>query len=307
MLFRSTTSTTDGGSIRSSYEYRDIGINLTVTPRINPQRMVVMEVTQTADDVAGEILIDGNLVPEITKRELNATIAVNDRSTIVLGGLILSRNAKSDTKIPLLGDIPVIGNLFKFKSTTKQRAELVVLLTPYVLMTPAEARAESTRLYSANSSRQREWHTGWSDSGFGRMSDRQKAEYIRDWERNRPAPFTRDLSKDILDDDDEPLPRRNSLFGRQRDEGRPVVVTDAIERIKQEEKEKAANAPRSAEANTAPAEEPVEVETMILPEEPEAIELPAELDPEAAPEVMPEPEPDAGPVIIDYDLPVPAR
>ncbi len=311
-----TTSTTDGGSIRSSYEYRDIGINLTVTPRINPQRMVVMEVTQTADDVAGEVLIDGNLVPEITKRELNATIAVNDRSTIVLGGLILSRNAKSDTKIPLLGDIPVIGNLFKFKSTTKQRAELVVLLTPYVLMTPAEARAESTRLYSANSSRQREWHAGWSDSAFGRMSDRQKAEYIRDWEKNRPAPFTRDLSKDILeDDDDEPLPRRKSLFGKERDEGRPVVVTDAIERIKLEEQEKAAATPPPAEPAERPEEQPVGVETMILSDEPEAIELPSDPDPEAMPqpepeampEPEPEPEPEAEPVIIDYDLPVPAR
>ena len=85
-----TTSTTDGGSIRSSYEYRDIGITLTVTPRINPQRVVVMEITQTADDVAGEVLIDGNLVPEITKREMTATIAMDDRQTAVLGGLVLT-------------------------------------------------------------------------------------------------------------------------------------------------------------------------------------------------------------------------
>ena len=237
-----TTSTTDGGSIRSSYEYRDIGINLTVTPRINPQRMVVMEVTQTADDVAGEVLIDGNLVPEITKRELNATIAVNDRSTIVLGGLILSRNAKSDTKIPLLGDIPVIGNLFKFKSTTKQRAELVVLLTPYVLMTPAEARAESTRLYSANSSRQREWHTGWSDSSAGRMTDRQKAAFIRDWENVRPEPYTRDLSIDILSDDKEekkPESSRKTLLGHDKDNEGAIPVTEAIRKLEEEEALKA--------------------------------------------------------------------
>jgi general secretion pathway protein D len=65
-----TTSTTTAGSIRSSFEYRTIGINLTVTPRINPDRMVVMEINQTADDVGGEVLIDGNSVPIITKREL---------------------------------------------------------------------------------------------------------------------------------------------------------------------------------------------------------------------------------------------
>ena len=198
-----TTSTTDGGSIRSSYEYRDIGINLTVTPRINPQRVVVMEVNQTADDVAGEILIDGNLVPEITKRELTATIAVGDRNTIVLGGLILSRDAKSETKVPFLGDIPILGNLFKFKNTQKQRSELVVLLTPYVLMTPAEARAESTRLFSASGARQREWHEGWSDSPFGKLTDREKREYIAEWEKNRPEPYTRELSTSLFDDKSE--------------------------------------------------------------------------------------------------------
>ncbi len=199
------TSNTDSG-FRSSYEYRDIGINLTVTPRINPQRMVVMEVNQTADDVAGEILIDGNPVPEITKRELNATVSVADRSTIVLGGLILGRNSESETKIPFLGDIPVLGRLFKFKSNAKQRSELVVLLTPYVLMTPAEARAESTRLYSANSSRQKNWHTGWSDSPLGKMTDREKANYVKEWDNNRPAPYTRDLSINVWSDEPSSAP-----------------------------------------------------------------------------------------------------
>jgi hypothetical protein len=196
-----------------------------------------MEVTQTADDVAGEILIDGNLVPEITKRELNATISVADRTTVVLGGLILSRNAVSETKVPFLGDIPVIGNLFKFKSRNTGRSELVVLLTPYVLMTPAEARAESTRLYSANSSRQREWHTGWSDSPMGRMTDADKARYIDEWEKHRPTPVSRDLSVDLLLDNlgstpsapapepaqaPEERPRRRSLMGA------PPAEEDAV-------------------------------------------------------------------------------
>lgn len=221
-----TTSTTDGGSIRSSYEYRDIGINLTVTPRINPQRMVVMEVNQTADDVAGEVLIDGNSVPEITKRELNATVAVGDRSTIVLGGLILNRNASSETKIPFIGDIPVIGRLFKFKSNTDQRSELVVLLTPYVLMTPAEARAESTRLYSANSVRQREWPDGWSDSPLSKMTDREKDAYVKNWEQNRPVPYTRDLTIDVWDEKGEPTagkPPRRTLNAIINELEEPVV------------------------------------------------------------------------------------
>lgn len=250
-----TTSTTDGGSVRSSYEYRDIGINLTVTPRVNPQRVVVMEVNQTADDVAGEVEIDGNLVPEITKRELNATVSVEDRGTIVLGGLILSRNAVTETKVPLLGDIPVLGNLFKFKTKNVQRSELVVLLTPYVLLTPAEARAESTRLYSANSMRQREWHTGWSDSAFGKMTDREKTEYIKNWEENRPEPYTRDLSIDLfspeeggsvpapsIDDEEDSRPVEGFLPAQES-------INEVIEEVTQEEAEPGgASAPRPAPA-----------------------------------------------------------
>lgn len=303
-----TTSTTDGGSIRSSYEYRDIGINLTVTPRINPQRMVVMEIKQTADDVAGEVLIDGNSVPEITKRELNATVAVADRSTIALGGLILSRNSNSETKIPLLGDIPVIGNLFKFKSDTKQRAELIVLLTPYVLMTPAEARAESTRMYSANSSRQREWHTGWSDSPMGRISDRQKAEFIRDWEKIRPVPYTRDLSKDILADEDEPMPRRKTLMGTKKDTGAPLTVNEAIQLIEEEETLRANQPEGEGGAATEPetsVDEAAPEAGTIAPEAPapEAPPAPEAAAPEPAASAIPPPRPETD----DYSQPVPVR
>jgi general secretion pathway protein D len=282
-----TTSTTDGGSIRSSYEYRDIGINLTVTPRINPQRMVVMEITQTADDVAGEILIDGNLVPEITKRELNATVAVGDRSTIVLGGLILSRNAKSENKVPLLGDIPVLGNLFKFKSNQKQRSELVVLITPYVLMTPSEARAESTRLYSANSSRQREWHAGWSDSDMGRMTDREKADYIRNWEQNRPEPFVRELSTDLFEEDssNDKKPRRRTLFSAEVPEESKANPEEDIEL------QPAVDEP---EEERAPTVEPAE-ETFT--------EVTPESAGEPAPEIVEQPAVPAD----DYSRPVPVR
>lgn len=267
-----TTSTTDGGSIRSSYEYRDIGINLTVTPRINPQRMVVMEVKQTADDVAGEVLIDGNSVPEITKRELNATVAVADRSTMVLGGLILSRNSESDTKVPFFGDIPVLGRLFKYKSTSKQRSELVVLLTPYVLMTPAEARAESMRLYSANSSGQRNWHTGWSDSPLGKVTDREKKQYVKDWDSNRPTPYTRDLSIDVWgtgQDADaggaQKPPRKSVRSVLQEPETIPSSVMEEVPMVTEDlgaeveimviQEGPAAPAPEPEE--TAPVDEPV--------------------------------------------------
>lgn len=160
----SVNSSSDGVSARATYEYRNIGITLTVTPNINPQGFVVMEITQTADDVGGEVTIDGNSVPIISKREISATVAVQDRSTIVLGGLVRKANSKSATKIPILGDIPLLGWLFSTRSNSDDRSELVVLLTPYVLTNPDEAQREAKRIYEASDSKDTLWPRGWSES-----------------------------------------------------------------------------------------------------------------------------------------------
>ncbi len=290
-----TTSTTDGGSIRSSYEYRDIGINLTVTPRINPQRFVVMEIKQTADDVAGEVLIDGNRVPEITKRELSAQIAVQDRETIVLGGLVLNRNQKSSTQVPFLGDIPVLGNLFRFKSNTEERTELVVLITPYVLMTPAEARAESKRLFSSGNARQRDWPTGWSDSEFSRMTDTEKRRYIANWEENRPKPFVRDLSVDLIGNGPDSMDIRmpDNAVNPEAEDG-----TRSIE-LFQVPGEEDVYVPEEPE-DAGPMPEPI-----ALP--PPAMQLEENVQTEVA---LPGPEEGPVPVSaddVDYSAPIPAR
>jgi hypothetical protein len=102
-----------------------------------------------------------------------------------------------------------------------------------VLMTPAEARAESTRLYSANSSRQRHWHTGWSDSPLGKMTDREKTQYVKDWDSNRPTPYTRDLSIDVWGNNEKSespgsTPRRN-LRDLVTEEQAPSPAPAAVE------------------------------------------------------------------------------
>ena len=154
------------GTLRSSYEYKDIGINLTVTPRINPQRVVVMELLQQADQVGGTVEIDKNKVPVILNREFEAQISVPDRGTIALGGLINSEVRDSKTKIPLLGDIPLLGK-YLFSSSTDQivQTELIVLLTPYVLTTDTELENETLRRYNGTDMKQKDWpQSGWSDS-----------------------------------------------------------------------------------------------------------------------------------------------
>lgn len=162
----STSASTVGDRQVSNYQFRDIGINLTVTPRINPQRFVVMEIAQNVDNVGGFEIIDGNRVPIITKREMSANIAVRSRSTIVLGGLVNTDRTVSTSKVPWLGDIPILGRLFRSDSVEETRTELLVLITPYVMMTPEEARDESARLHNNSYSSRTEWHTGWSGSEF---------------------------------------------------------------------------------------------------------------------------------------------
>jgi general secretion pathway protein D len=168
-----STSTSTAGQQTSAYEYRNIGINLTVTPRINPQRFVVMEIAQTADNLKESTKIDGNDVPIITKREMKAQIAVASRSTIALGGLVSNERRKSRAKVPILGDIPVLGTLFRYDTDTDNRTELLVLLTPYVLTTPEETRRETERLHNSTAASQTKWYRGWSDSPLTRPSKSQ--------------------------------------------------------------------------------------------------------------------------------------
>ncbi|HSR88507.1 MAG TPA: type II and III secretion system protein, partial [Pontiella sp.] len=165
------------GTQSSTYEYKDIGINLTVTPRINPQRVVVMEILQQADQVGGEVEIDGNQVPIILNREFEAQISVPDKGTVALGGLINSEMRDSLTKIPILGDIPLIGRyLFSSVGKENRQTELVVLMTPTVMANLNEATEQTDRLYDTIDMRESDWPSeGWSGS---KLQNRPKT---NDW------------------------------------------------------------------------------------------------------------------------------
>jgi hypothetical protein len=103
-------------------------------------------------------------VPIITKREFEAIIGVKSRETIALGGLVRTARRQSRTKVPLLGDLPLLGAFFRSDALEDERTELMVLITPYVVMTEEEATAETRRLYDATGLRKSKWERGWSDS-----------------------------------------------------------------------------------------------------------------------------------------------
>jgi general secretion pathway protein D len=126
-----------GGYGGSSYSQLSVGVELDVTPFINPEGMVSMDIMQEIDDFNGTTTIAGvGDVPNTIKRTLNASITVRDRDTVMLGGFIKSDKAHSQAGVPFLSDIPILGNLFKQRSDSKDRQELIVLMRPTVLATP---------------------------------------------------------------------------------------------------------------------------------------------------------------------------
>ncbi len=127
------------GSSRSQYQQLQIGLQLQVLPLINPEGLVVMEIQQSVQQVAGSVNIDGNDVPITQDQNASAYVAVKDQDTIILGGFIQNTMSRNSSGVPFLKDIPLLGNLFKSRSRNDTRRELVVLIRPTVLETPADA------------------------------------------------------------------------------------------------------------------------------------------------------------------------
>jgi general secretion pathway protein D len=142
---------TTGGTLNTGYglnsniEYKDVAIELKVTPRINPDGYVRMEIEQKVNDLGANVTISGTTVPTITKREAKSSVAVEDQSTIVLGGMIQENKSVSEVKTPFFGDIPFFGQIFKSKTNKKLRTELIIFIRPTVLRTDAQAFAEARR------------------------------------------------------------------------------------------------------------------------------------------------------------------
>lgn len=145
--FAKGTLASDTGSISTSFDYQPVGIVLEVTPSVSQDGLVSMAVSQTADDLLRYDQISPDLkLPVVAKRLVESTgVSVQDGDTAVLGGLMQDRITRSVTGIPLLKDLPLVGWAFRNKNTIKEKTELLVFLTPYVLRTPEETRMFAER------------------------------------------------------------------------------------------------------------------------------------------------------------------
>ncbi len=127
-------------------QFLNVGITLDVTPYITPDDLVVMEIQQTISELDGFIDMGGGQqgstgmkAPQTTEREAASTISVKDGDTILLGGFIRNSKTGTESGVPFLKDIPLLGNLFKNQSSMNKRSELLVLIRPTILKSPEDA------------------------------------------------------------------------------------------------------------------------------------------------------------------------
>lgn len=133
----SSVSTTTGVGIVRTFQYRTTGITLKVKPTINTEGLLTLNITQEVSQ-AQTNTISAIESPVILLRKINTSITAPSGHTIVLGGLIEENKSSSEVKVPIIGDIPLLGHLFKNKTEGVTKTELIIMLTPKILSTTDE-------------------------------------------------------------------------------------------------------------------------------------------------------------------------
>ncbi|MFN0117427.1 MAG: type II secretion system protein GspD [Elusimicrobiota bacterium] len=137
------TRNIQGGETIRSFDFKSVAIELEVTPRINVNREVFLKVHPLIKKILG---FNAELnAPILATREAQTSVLVQDGQTVVIGGLIKDDKSSSQSKIPILGSLPLIGIFFRKSDSTREKTELLVFITPHVIATPLEARLETIK------------------------------------------------------------------------------------------------------------------------------------------------------------------
>jgi len=152
-LVRDTRVSGENLNTITSFEYEDVGVNLTVTPRISPDGSVKMEVAPTISQLSSsQVQISKDLsTPIINQRKATTTVSVQNGESVIIGGLISTTDDRRRSKVPFLGNIPYLGALFRSSRSVSDRKELLIILTPQLLM----AKSETERIHNLPSEAQR--------------------------------------------------------------------------------------------------------------------------------------------------------
>ncbi len=158
---RSWVGTALDGRWEDDVAVRKVGLHLKVTPRINQERFVVMDILQRIEELGVPQTIDDTEWPTVLSRELSASVAVQDGETIVLGGLVQQQNQKVRRGVPFLYKLPLVGSVFGFQRTEESQSEIIVFITPHVLDTEQEIERESRRRRESGELRDL-WPRSWT-------------------------------------------------------------------------------------------------------------------------------------------------
>ena len=132
ILTTAQQSTLGQGNLVNNYSREDIGITLKVKPRLSSNNKVSLEVSAVIEDVLQRATVEQDR-PTTTKRKVVTNAIVNNGETIILGGMIKNAGGKSVTSVPILGDIPLLGALFRSKGNVVRRINVVIYLTPFIV------------------------------------------------------------------------------------------------------------------------------------------------------------------------------
>ncbi|WP_457745244.1 pilus (MSHA type) biogenesis protein MshL [Sulfurimonas sp.] len=126
-------ATTQNNLIQSVFA----GVLLTITPEISDDKTITLKInpslSETTTDISQTVNTGREMPPDLNRRQLSSVVTVKDGNRIILGGLINTKNSNKTNKVPLLGDIPILGNLFKYEEKTKEIQELVIIIEPHII------------------------------------------------------------------------------------------------------------------------------------------------------------------------------
>lgn len=140
------TDNTISGTTTNNIQYRDVKLELTVTPLIGIDGVIQMEISQSIQNIVGNIEIDGIDRPIIGTRRAESYVSVKDGELIVLGGLQSLDRADGQSHLPFLGKIPLLGNIFTRNTESKTRSELLIFIRPTIVRDTDQAHADARNL-----------------------------------------------------------------------------------------------------------------------------------------------------------------
>jgi type IV pilus assembly protein PilQ len=118
----------------TTVEFKKAVLSLKVTPQITPDNRIILDLNVKKDSVGSVIVTSGGVgVPSIDTREISTQVLVNDGQTVVLGGILETEDRENEKKVPYLGDVPVLGRLFKTTNRVNNKDELLIFVTPKIL------------------------------------------------------------------------------------------------------------------------------------------------------------------------------